>query len=205
MSRVDESSFQESTRRAITELLHQVREGQPGADEELFASVYGEMRVMARSACRSGSSRHTLQPTALVHEVYIRLFHNRSISWANRRHFFKAVSTAMRDILVEEARRRGAQKRGGNHRRVDVPPDALPDGSVQAHDLLGLDAALGRLELEHPEAAQVALLKVFGGVSLADIAELEGYAPITARRRWAFAKAWIRNDLDATDEAVVGG
>jgi RNA polymerase sigma factor (TIGR02999 family) len=141
------------------------------------------------------SPDHTLQATALVHEAYLRLVDvGRLQRWENRRHFFAAAAEAMRRILVESARRKHRRKRGGNLARHELgEPEVL--GSADTDALLDLDAALERLSAVEPQKAELVRLHYFGGLSLAEIAELLGNSEVTAKRHWRYARAWLHKDL----------
>ncbi len=183
----------------VTVLLRAVQDGKPGAVNELVGLIYGELRSIAQRQPGLNYVKDGPQPTALVHEVYLRLFGKDAIKWEDRHHFFWAASRAMRDILVEEARRCSAQKRGGNRKRVELSNNiALRE---QSERLLELDEILDRLAKALPEAANVVLLHFFGGLGHQQIADLLGVSTATVRRRWAFAKTWIRRELVSTFES----
>jgi RNA polymerase sigma factor (TIGR02999 family) len=157
--------------------------------------VYAELRGLAAARLSAEAPGHTLQPTALVHEAYIRLVGGEQPQdWNGRGHFFAAAAEAMRRILVEAARKKGRHRHGGGRRRVDLdcvsavsePPD---------DDLLALDGALGRLEAEAPEAAAVVKLRYFAGLTAEEAAAALNMSKRTADRHWAYAKAWLFDDL----------
>lgn len=177
----------------ITVILKAVREGVPGAAQELIRTVQSELRELAHGQRnRQGPSR-TLQTTALVNEAYLRLFRRTEPSWENRHHFFWAASRAMHDVLVEQARHHAAQKREGGRKAFAISDDiAMVE---QSQDLLDLSEALARLQEFAREPAEVVMLRFFGGLTHEDCAEILGVSEITVRRRWAFAKAWLRAAL----------
>ena len=181
----------------ITEYLRDIQSGHPSAQTALFDCVYTELHRLARGFWRGVPPSDTLQPTALVHEMYVRIFHDRTISWENRRHFFCTAATAMHDIIVEQARRHGTLKRGGHLKRAPGAGEGLPDVLRQAHEVAELEEAFDGLKEASPDAARVVMLKLYGGLGHGAIAEIEGIAEITVRRRWAFAKAWLRDRLDS--------
>ncbi len=169
----------------------------PGTTEELLPLVYAELRKLAASRMNGEAPGQTLQPTALVHEAYLRL--GVGTSWNDRAHFFGAAAQAMRRILIEKARRKGRVRHGGHLRRVnaatlDVAWETEPDR------LLLLDEALSRLEKEDPEAAQLVSLRFFAGVPNAEAARLLGLSESTAKRTWAYARAFLHRAMTAEDE-----
>jgi RNA polymerase sigma factor (TIGR02999 family) len=159
----------------------------PAAD--LLPLVYDELRRLAAHRLANESLTHTLQPTALVHEAYLRLA-NAGTRWDGPRHFYAAAAEAMRRILVDVARRKGRVKRGGDRGRQALDPEtiAAPDA---AHDLLALDEALGRFAAIEPDIAELVKLRYFGGLTLKDAAATLGFAPRTADAHWAYARAWL--------------
>lgn len=177
----------------VTVLLRAVQAGRPGAVNELIALIYGELRRIAQGQPGLHRLKSPERPTALVHEAFLRLFGKKSIQWEDRHHFFWAASRAMRDILVEEARRFAAQKRGGDRKRVDLSDDMGLRG--QSQQLIELNEALDRLGQDVPEAAEVVMLHFFGGLTHEEAAELLGVSHATVRRRWTFARAWLKGEL----------
>ena len=183
------------TQQNVTRLLVAARDGERRALEQLYAVVYGELRGMAEAQLRRERGGHTLQPTALVNEVYLRLDPARD-SWQNRRHFFGAASQAMRRILVDHARRRLANKRGAGLERVtfadlDV---AAPQADV---DLVALDGALEELQHNEPRLAEVVTMRVFAGMSIDETAQALELSPATVKRDWNFARAWLADRMGA--------
>jgi RNA polymerase sigma factor (TIGR02999 family) len=179
----------------VTHLLDAAATGDRRAAADLLPLVYDELRKLAAARMGSESPDHTLQPTALVHEAYLRLIgpadRNR---WDGRGHFFAAAAEAMRRILVDAARRKRREKHGGGRNRIDLDaaPTAAPD---PRHDLLALDAALTRLAAEDPQAARLVELRHFAGLSVAEAAQALGISPRTADRVWAFARAWLHREV----------
>jgi RNA polymerase sigma factor (TIGR02999 family) len=181
----------------VTHLLDAAAAGDRQAAADLLPLVYDELRKLAAARMAAESPEHTLQPTALVHEAYLRLVGRGDANrWDNRGHFFAAAAEAMRRILVEAARRKRRAKHGGERQRMalDATQIAAPDAR---HDLLALDAALTRLEAEDPQAAKLVELRHFTGLSVAEAALALGISPRTADRIWAFARAWLHRELAA--------
>lgn len=157
--------------------------------------VYEELRKLAVQRMAAEGPSHTLQATALVHEAYLRLVDvDRVQRWDSRGHFFAAAAEAMRRILVDSVRHRDALKRGGGMKRIELPELAAPS---QDHpvDILALDEALQRLEVLHPQKAQIVKLRFFAGCSLEDTADALGISRATAQRGWAYARAWLFGQL----------
>src|SRR6266850_6500472 len=175
----------------VTLLLDAAAAGDPKAAADLLPLVYDELRRLAAARMAAEPPDHTLQPTALVHEAYLRLVGPADeIRWENRGHFFAAAAEAMRRILVDAARRKRTDKHGGHLRRVQLPDvPARPD--VADEQLLALDEALTRLAAEDPVAARVVELRHFAGVSIQDAAGILGLSRSTAYRHWTYARAWL--------------
>jgi RNA polymerase sigma factor (TIGR02999 family) len=165
----------------------------------LLEQLYTELRKLAQARLRRLRPGQTLQPTALVHEVYLRLMKTNEPAWNGRAHFFGAAAQAMRDILVDGARRKQAQKRGAGAKRVEGTVTIVDDEGVQlsAEDLLAIHGALEKLQQEHPQAAELVLLRYFGGLSMAEIAEMQNVPMRTLERKWTFARTWLRQALRA--------
>lgn len=176
----------------VTLVLDAVRRGERQPSEELLPIVYDELRRMAAAKMARESAGHTLQPTALVHEAWVRLVDNGSRNWENRAHFFGAASEAMRRILIERARRKSRIRHGGGQQRVDIIDldlaGALPDDKI-----LLVDEALQALKAESAEIAQIVTLRFFGGLTNEEIVEVVGTSDRTVRRQWNYAKAWLFN------------
>ena len=184
----------------VTQILRAI-ETDPKQAGRLLPVVYEELRGIARDRLRQERAGHTLQATALVHEAYMRLVGSETVPWQNRAHFFGACANAMRQILVEHARRRGAKKRGGTRARESLTSADV--GSEEDLDLvLSIDESLEALRAEDPRAAQVVELRFFGGLEMEEIAAALEISERTAHREWAFAKARLAQMLaSSTDMA----
>src|SRR5262249_13965827 len=179
----------------VTSLLSAIEQGDPHAAEQLLPLVYDELRRLAAQKMAQEAPGQTLQPTALVHEAYLRLVgQGADQPWDGRGHFFAAAAEAMRRILVESARHKGRDKRGGGRRRVELDEQHLLGRPTPAR-LLALDESLDRLAEEDPAAARVVNLHFFGGLTLEQVAECLGVSRATVFREWAYARAWLRSDL----------
>ena len=183
----------------VTHILSKIKSGDPMAAEELLPLVYEELRKLAAQKMVQEKPGQTLQATALVHEAYVRLVDvSNTPHWESRRHFFAAAAEAMRRILVEKARQKSRQKRGGNARQLELEENhwittTTPD------QVLVVDEALSRLAQEDPTAAEVVKLRFFAGMSVEEAAEVLGIHRATANRHWAYARAWIRADARSGD------
>ena len=182
----------------VTRILDSIAQGDPKAAEELLPLVYEELRHLAAAKMAKEAPGQTLQPTALVHEAWLRLAGSGPQQWNSRGHFFGAAAEAMRRILIERARKRGRVRHGGGLVRLD---GRQLDVAITTDDdlLLRVDEALEKLALEAPDKAQLVKLRFFAGLSIAEAAEALGIAPATAKRHWAFARAWLFTELQATD------
>ena len=181
----------------VTRILSQIEQGDPAAAELLLPLVYDELRKLAAAKLAQEKPGQTLQATALVHDAYIRLVDvEKAQHWNSRGHFFAAAVESMRRILVDQARRKQALKRGGQGRRV--PLDAADVGlNSPADEILDIDEALTRLTAEDPEAARLIQLRYFAGLSIEDAAELVGISRSTAYEHWSYARVRLRTLLDA--------
>jgi RNA polymerase sigma factor (TIGR02999 family) len=177
----------------VTRLLAAAGGGDRAAFDRLYEAVYGELRRMAASQMRRERHLVTLQPTALVNEAWLRLAGDRA-DFENRRHFFCAAGESMRRILVEHARQRRAQKRGGQLERVTLSGIDIPDEAAGL-DVLEIDEALTRLAAERPRLAELVTLRFFAGLSIEDAAAALDVSPATAKRDWAFARAWLLEEI----------
>ena len=175
----------------VTRILSAIEQGDPSAAEQLLPLVYDELRGLAAKKLAQEKPGQTLQPTALVHEAYLRLVDVTQAQHFNSKgHFFAAAAEAMRRILVEESRKRGRLKRGGGRQRLDL--DALRLSVPEAADeLLALDEALAELALKHPEKAELVKLRFFAGLTIAEAAQALGGSTSTAERHWTYARAWL--------------
>jgi RNA polymerase sigma factor (TIGR02999 family) len=181
----------------VTALIARWNNGDAEALKELLGVVHDELRHLAGNLLRHERADHTLQPTELVHEVYLRLEGLQEMPFAGRRHFYGAAAQAMRRILVDHARQRNAEKRGGpgQHR---VPLDEVLNLPVDLRlDFVGLDEALTTLAELAPEKARVVELRYFAGLSIAETADAMEIAPATVKRHWTFARAWLYRTLTA--------
>ncbi len=178
----------------VTQILQEWRDGDKNAAERLFPLVYNELKRQARSFLKRERSDHTLQPTALVHEAYLRMVDQTSLAVENRLHFYAVAARVMRQILVDHARQHKAEKRGGAAQRFTLEDiDVLPAQS--ATDLLELDEALQKLETLDNRKCQVVDMRFFGGLNEDEIAEVLGVNEKTVRRDWQFAKLWLFREL----------
>jgi RNA polymerase sigma factor (TIGR02999 family) len=179
----------------VTRILSAIEQGDRQAAGQLLPLVYDELRKLAAQRLAQEKPGQTLQATALVHEVYLRLVGDRDASgWDSRGHFFAAAAEAMRRILVENARRRGRRKRGGDRVRAD-----LLDADLAVHtppdEVLAVDESLARLAAEDPQAAELVKLRYFAGLSVEEAAQALGLSRATAYRHWTYARAWVRCEL----------
>ena len=177
-------------------------EMQPAA--ELLPVVYAELRRLAATMAGRLPPGQTLQPTALVHEAYLRLVGDQDPGWSGRRHFFGAAARAMRDILVEQARRKGARKHGGGARRVELT-EGLAVIEPPVGDLLAVDEAIQKLHAEKPRLAEIAMLRYFAGLSVDETAAVLGISASTVAREWRFARAWLTRRLGDAPVRAGGG
>jgi RNA polymerase sigma factor (TIGR02999 family) len=183
----------------VTRILNAIERGEAGATDELLPLVYEELRLLAAQKLAQEKPGQTLQATALVHEVYIRLLGDQPHDWQSRAHFFGAAAEAMRRILIENARRKGRLRRGAGRQRIDL--DALSLAiETPADDLIALDEALSRLVKEDPEVAEVVKLSYFGGLTLEEAAEVLGISRRTAYRYWAYTRAWLYDEMTRGEE-----
>jgi len=164
-------------------------------EERLYSRVYPELRALAASVLRSERPSQTLQPTELVHEAYMRLVAGDKVSWEGRAHFFGSAARAMRQILVDHARRRHADKRGGNWVRITLHPD-IATSREPDFEILALNDCLGRMEALDARMAQVVELRVFGGMTVREAACVLGVSERTVNGDWSVAKKWLRRELE---------
>ncbi len=209
--------------RHVTQLIDNASRGDPRAAADLLPLIYDELRKLASANMAREEGRgagHTLQPTALVHEAFLRLIgpgggdpgevgagDAQGGNWNSRGHFFGAAAIAMRRILVERARARGAIKRGGNRTRVDLHDDAVaaePDSDERSDQVLALDAALTRLETLDARKARVVMLRYFAGLSIEQTAASLGISPATVKTDWNFARAWLAKEIEAGSGGAIG-
>ena len=179
----------------ITAILHRIREDREGGFRELLPLVLDQLRALAGAYLQRERPDHTLQPTALVNEVYLKLVDQTQADYVDRRHFVAVASRAMRQILVDHARRHGAEKRGGQQARVTLSEAVLRDRACDV-DLVSLDEALAELEKLDPRRSRVVELRFFGGMTNQEAAEVLGVSPKTTEADWYVARAWLRRALN---------
>ena len=178
----------------LTQLLQQVNSGQDEALAQLMPVVYSELRRQAARYLRRERQNHTLQPTALVNEAFIKLIDQRNVRWQNRAHFFGIAAQAMRRIMVDHARARHRVKRGGVQQAVTLD-EAMLAGEARSVDVLALDEALTRLAAIDERQAKIVELRYFAELSVEETAEVTGLSPATVKREWAMARAWLHAEL----------
>jgi RNA polymerase sigma factor (TIGR02999 family) len=188
-------------RSQITRILSAVSEDDPDAAAKLLPLVYEELRSLARNRMRNEPAGLTLQPTALVHEAYLRLVSDEDVRWENRGHFFAAAAEAMRRILIERARKYRRAKHGGGRRRLNLDDVAVPGSDEGAEDLLALDEALCSLEKQDAIRSRVVKLRYFAGLTINQTAEVMGLSPATVSSHWTFARAWLCQEILRDDSA----
>ena len=183
---------------AFTHLLTALHQGDHAATADLLSLVYAQLRAMAQQKLNRERVDHTLEATALVHEAYLRLAGDQPVPWSNRAHFVAAAAEAMRRILIEHARSRGRQKRGGERKRqmLNVLDLAIEQDS---DEIMALDAAIRRFEEQDPRAAQVVRLRFFAGLSIDDTAAALDLSPRTVKRDWEIARAWLYQAMGEDD------
>jgi len=183
----------------VTSILSAIEQGDPHAAGQLLPLVYDELRKLAAARLAHEKPGQTLQATALVHEAYLRLVDvEQAQRWNSRGHFFAAAAEAMRRILVEQARQKGSQRRGGPRERCELRDDDVIATPLN-EELLELDEALARLAAADPQAAELVKLRVFAGMTVEEIAQVQGTSPRTVKRNWAYARAWLGRELAADD------
>jgi RNA polymerase sigma factor (TIGR02999 family) len=180
--------------RDVTALLGEWSRGDRTALDQLLPLVYAELRRVAARKLRSERADHTLEPTALVHEVFIRLVDQRQVDWQNRAHFFGVAANVMRRILVDHARRHAASKRGEGARCLSID-EARDVAASDGMPVVALDQALDRLEKLDAELARIVELRAFGGLTIEEAAHVLNVSPSTAKRDWRTAKAWLAREL----------
>ncbi len=179
----------------VTRILSAIEQGDPSAAEQLLPLVYNELRKLAAEKMAQEDPGQTLQPTALVHEVYVRLVDaEKARHWDSRGHFFAAAAQAMRRILVENARRKSRAKHGGGFERAEIEIANLPT-RMEPDRLIALDEALEKLQQQDPVKAQLVTLRYFGGMTIEQASETLGISRVTAYRYWTFARAWLHQQI----------
>ena len=183
----------------VTRILERAQQGDPKAAEELLPLVYNELRKLAAFKMSNEALGQTLQPTALVHEAWLKLVGSTEQQWRNRRHFFGAAAEAMRRILIDRARKRHRSRHGHGLQRIDLHQ---VDVAAETDDetLVAVDEALSRLAAESPERGELVKLRYFVGLSIPDAAEALGISESTAKRQWNYVRAWLYRELKGTRE-----
>ena len=176
----------------LTGLLQAWRRGNSGARDELLERVYAHLKRIAAAQLRGERAGHTLQPTALVHEAYLRVIHQAKVDWRDRAHFFGLAAATMRRVLIDHARRRGSRKRQFGE---EIPNLTIAGAAAPEVDLLDLNRALERLAGESARAAQVVEMRYFAGLEIDEVAECLEISPATVKRDWEFARTWMRAEL----------
>ena len=184
----------ETRRGDVTRILSTIGEGDGRAGEELLPLVYDELRKLAGQRMAHEQPGQTLQPTALVHEAYLRLVGNGQVEWNSRGHFFAAAAEAMRRILVDRARRHRRVRHGGGRNRIPANLEEIA-AEQESLDLVDLDDALRRLEKEDARISRIVMLRFFAGLSVEDTAKALAVSPTTVKRDWAFARAWLYDEI----------
>lgn len=179
----------------ITELLIAWSDGRPAALDRLIPAVYEDLHRIASRYWQREPAGHSLQPMALVSEAYLRLIDQRRVQWRNRAHFFGVAAEMMRRILVDHARRRRAERRGGDRERVTLTASNLAASEPNPIDVLALHQALERLAVFDPQQARIVELRYFAGLTIEEVAEVVGVSEATVTRDWTIAKAWLRASL----------
>jgi RNA polymerase sigma factor (TIGR02999 family) len=178
----------------VTTLLQAIAAGDREASERLIPLVYKELRKIAARRM-AGNAPQTLQPTALVHEAWLRMGGENPRGWESRAHFFAAAATAMRSVLVDRARRRKAARHGGGQQRVNVDDVEIADRVVNDDQILAVHEALEKLAVEDPKKAELVKLRYFAGLSVEESAEILGISEPTAKRWWAYARGWLGREI----------
>lgn len=180
--------------KVVTQLLQEWRGGDFEARDELLSLCYKELKQLASQQLRHERRNQTLQPTALVHELYLRIAEQPAISWNDRAHFFGIAAKVLRQILVDHARSGGCAKRGGTWLRISLD-DALPIVAKREIDLVQLDDALLKLKQDEPRHCEIVELRFFGGLSIEETAAVMGISPATVKRDWSITRAWLYREM----------
>lgn len=179
----------------ITQMLIELTDGNQEVVNQILPHIYDELRRLAGSYLRRERSDHTLQPTALVHEAYMKLIDQRQVRWQNRAHFFGIAAQVMRRILMDHARKHKAEKRGGEADKLPLEDEILIVATNRSDQLMALDEALNSLAEMDPQKAKIVELRYFGGLSIEETAEVMGVSVPTINRQWRTAKAWLYGQL----------
>jgi RNA polymerase sigma factor (TIGR02999 family) len=189
----------------VTRILNAIEQGDVKAADELLPVVYEQLRLLAAQKLAQEKPGQTLQATALVHEAYIRLVEAKGQSWNSRGHFFKAAAEAMRRILIDNARRKQSLRAGGERQRIDSADTGLWELTLSdessSEDLLALDEALEKLSKTDPRNAELVKLRYFAGLSLDQVAEIQGISRRTATRWWTYARAWLHREISGEGDS----
>jgi RNA polymerase sigma-70 factor, ECF subfamily len=189
---------EDANRGYVTQLLARAGRGDSAATNELFPLVYDELRSVAAAFLARERVGHTLQPTALVNEAYLRLVGPSEVSWESRAHFFGAAARAIRRILTDHARARGREKRGGGASRIPLE-DAQLSVEFESLDMVALDDALNRLAQLEPRMAKVVELRFFAGLTEEETAQATGVSVSSVTRDWRFARSWLKREMEGTE------
>jgi RNA polymerase sigma-70 factor (ECF subfamily) len=195
MSTPSDNDRAKASRDEVTNLLRSWGRGEEDAANRLLAVIYDDLHAQAARAMRREGGEHTLQATALVHEAYLRLVDQKHVDWKNRAHFFAIAAQSMRRVLVDHARGRLAEKRGGGVEKVTLSDAAVGSNDDDAVDVLALHDALERLAALDADQARVVELRYFGGMNIDETAEALGISAATVKREWAVARAWLKREL----------
>lgn len=179
----------------ITQMLIELTDGNAEVVERILPHIYDELRRLAGSYLRRERSDHTLQPTALVHEAYIKLIDQKKVKWQNRAHFFGIAAQVMRRILMDHARKHNADKRGGDYEKLPIEEEILVVSHEKSAELIALDDALQALAELDEQKAKIVELRYFGGLSIEETAEVMGVSVPTINRQWRMAKAWLYSQV----------
>ena len=181
----------------VTQILEAVEQGDPNAADQLLPLVYAELRKLAAHKMANETASHTLQPTALVHEAWLKLVGEADRKYRSRDHFFAVAADAMRRILIDNARRKNAKRHGGGQERVDVMDIQIAE-DIPDDELLAMNDALEKLAALDAKKAELVKLRFFVGLTLEDSAKVLGYSVPTAKRHWAFARAWLYQEIESS-------
>ena len=181
---------------SVTKLLLEYSNGNQAVVNDIFPLIYDELKKIAGNYLRNERGSHTLQPTALVHEAYLKLVDHTRINWQNRAHFLGMAATMMRQILIDHARRHRAGKRGGEHENLSLEESIVIVSDEKSMDLIALDDALKELAKFDEQKSRIVELRYFGGLSVEETAEVLGVSEITVKRHWRMAKAWLAEAIN---------
>lgn len=184
----------------LTQMLLKLSEGNTQVVDDILPLIYDELRNLAGNYLRRERNDHTLQPTALVHEAYLKLIDQKQVKWQNRAHFFGIAANIMRRILVDYARQHKAEKRGGDAEKMPLEEEIVIVSSGKSAELLALDEALETLAQIDPQKSKIVELRYFGGLSVEETAEVLGVSEITVKRHWRMAKAWLYGQLSPANQ-----